>query len=51
VGEDYHRLPTDSTIREPQQRLGCCSTIDGDVKDQKTVNTVNAYTYCLEKSG
>jgi hypothetical protein len=31
--------------------LGCRITIDGDVKDQRTVNTLNAYTYCLEKSG
>jgi hypothetical protein len=31
--------------------LGCRITIDGDVKDQRTVNTLNAYTFCLEKSG
>jgi len=31
--------------------LGCRITIDGEVKDQRTVNTHNAYTYCLEKSG
>jgi hypothetical protein len=31
--------------------LGCRITIDGDVKDERTVNTLNAYTYCLEKSG
>ena len=31
--------------------LGCRITIDGDVKDERTVNTPNAYTYCLEKSG
>lgn len=31
--------------------LGCRITIDGDVKDQRTINTLNAYTYCLEKSG
>ena len=31
--------------------LGCRITIDGDVKDQRMVNTLNAYTYCLEKSG
>ncbi len=31
--------------------LGCRITIDGEVKDERTVNTHNAYTYCLEKSG
>jgi Mycobacterium membrane protein len=31
--------------------LGCRITIDGKVKDERTVNTLNAYTYCLEKSG
>ena len=31
--------------------LGCRITIDGQVKDERTVSTLNAYTYCLEKSG
>lgn len=31
--------------------LGCRITIDGAVKDERIVNTLNAYTYCLEKSG
>ncbi|WP_244601803.1 MmpS family transport accessory protein [Mycobacterium pseudokansasii] len=31
--------------------LGCRITIDGDVKDERTITTHNAYTYCLEKSG
>lgn len=31
--------------------LGCRITIDGEVKDERIVNTHNAYTYCLEKSG
>lgn len=31
--------------------LGCRITIDGEVKDERIVNTLNAYTYCLEKSG
>ena len=31
--------------------LGCRITIDGQVKDERTVNTLNAYTFCLEKSG
>lgn len=31
--------------------VGCRITIDGDVKDERTVTMLNAYTYCLEKSG
>ena len=31
--------------------LGCRVTIDGEIKDERIVNTLNAYTYCLEKSG
>jgi Mycobacterium membrane protein len=31
--------------------IGCRITIDGVVKDERSVNTVNAYTYCLDKSG
>ena len=31
--------------------LSCRIMIDGEVKDERTVNTLNAYTYCLEKSG
>jgi MmpS family membrane protein len=31
--------------------LGCRITIDNVVKDERTVNTMNAYTYCLDKSG
>ncbi|MFV0493730.1 MmpS family transport accessory protein [Mycobacterium sp.] len=31
--------------------LGCRITIDGDVKDERTVTMLNAFTYCLEKSG
>lgn len=31
--------------------LGCRITIDGEIKDERIVNTHNAYTYCLEKSG
>ena len=25
--------------------------IDGQVKDEGTINTLNAYAYCLDKSG
>jgi hypothetical protein len=31
--------------------LSCRITIDGVVKAERTVNALNAYTYCLEKSG
>jgi hypothetical protein len=30
--------------------LGCRITVDGEVKDERTVNQVNAYTFCLVKS-
>ncbi|HET6732589.1 MmpS family transport accessory protein [Mycobacterium sp.] len=31
--------------------IGCRIKIDDVVKDERTVNTLNAYTYCLDKSG
>ena len=31
--------------------IGCRIIIDGVVKDERQVNTMNAYTYCLDKSG
>jgi len=31
--------------------IGCRITINGVVKDERTVNEVNAYTFCLDKSG
>lgn len=31
--------------------IGCRILIDDVVKDERTVNTVNAFTYCLDKSG
>ena len=31
--------------------IGCRIKIDDAVKDQRTVNTQNAFTYCLDKSG
>ena len=30
--------------------IGCRIKIDDVVKDERTVNTLNAYTYCLDKS-
>ncbi|MDD4867640.1 MAG: MmpS family transport accessory protein [Mycobacterium sp.] len=31
--------------------LGCRITVNGEVKDQRTVDKVDAYTFCLDKSG
>jgi hypothetical protein len=31
--------------------LGCRITINGAVKDERTVDKVDAYTFCLDKSG
>lgn len=31
--------------------LSCRITIDDAVKDERTVNQLNAYTFCLDKSG
>ena len=31
--------------------IGCRIKIDDVVKDERTVNTVNPYAYCLDKSG
>ena len=31
--------------------IGCRITIDDAVKDERTVTTLNAFTYCLDKSG
>lgn len=31
--------------------IGCRIVIDDVVKDERTVHTMNAYTYCLDKSG
>jgi len=31
--------------------IGCRIKIDDAVKDERTVNQVNAFTYCLDKSG
>ena len=31
--------------------IGCRIKIDDQVKDERSVNTLNAYTYCLDKSG
>lgn len=31
--------------------IGCRIIVNGDVKDERTVNTPYAYTFCLDKSG
>ncbi|UMB68535.1 MmpS family transport accessory protein [Mycobacterium paraterrae] len=31
--------------------LGCRITVNGIVKDERTVNEMSAYTFCLDKSG
>lgn len=31
--------------------IGCRIKIDDAVKDERTINTLNAFTYCLDKSG
>ena len=31
--------------------IGCRIKIDDAIKDERTVNTLNAFTYCLDKSG
>jgi Mycobacterium membrane protein len=31
--------------------IGCRIIIDGAVKDERSMMTVSAYTYCLDKSG
>ncbi|MGV0696851.1 MmpS family transport accessory protein [Mycolicibacter sinensis] len=31
--------------------LGCRIVIDGELKDERIVNAVSAYTFCLDKSG
>lgn len=31
--------------------IGCRITIDNDVKDERTANALNAFIYCLDKSG
>src|ERR1700754_3914667 len=31
--------------------IGCRITIDGAVKDERTVNKMSAYTFCLDKTG
>jgi len=61
---DDHVLPWayDTTTTQPtvfvnvtaqgdSDSIGCRIKIDDVVKDERTVNTLNAFTYCLDKSG
>jgi hypothetical protein len=31
--------------------IGCRITVNGEVKDERTINKFHAYTFCLDKSG
>lgn len=31
--------------------IGCRITVNGEIKDERTINTAYAYTFCLDKSG
>ena len=51
-----HGHDTAGSVQQPcgagqQRSLGCRITVDGEVKDERIVNEVNAYTFCLVKSG
>lgn len=39
------------TAQGDTDSIGCRITIDDAVKDERTVNTTHAFTYCLDKSG
>jgi hypothetical protein len=40
-----------TTAQGGSDSIGCRIIIDGVVKDERSVKTVNAYTFCLDKSG
>jgi hypothetical protein len=39
------------TAQGDSSTLGCRIIIDGEVKDERIVHQVSAYTFCLDKSG
>jgi Mycobacterium membrane protein len=39
------------TAQGDSDSIGCRIKIDDAVKDERTVNTLNAFVYCLDKSG
>lgn len=53
----YDKTTTDPAVfvnvvaQGDSDSIGCRIVIDGVVKDERSVNTTNAYTYCLDKSG
>lgn len=53
----YDKTTTDPAVfvnvaaQGDSDSIGCRITIDDVVKDEKVVNTLNAYTFCLDKSG
>lgn len=53
----YDTTTTDPTVlvnvmaQGDSPSLGCRIIIDDVVKDERVVNTMNAYVYCLDKSG
>ena len=38
-------------VRGDSDSIGCRIIIDGAVKDERSVKTLNAYTFCLDTSG
>ncbi len=55
LGLRHHHHPTAVFVNVSAQgdsdSIGCRIKIDDAVKDERTANTLNAYTYCLDKSG
>ncbi len=52
--DDHHPaggLRSNVSAQGDSDSIGCRITIDDAVKDERTANTVNAFTYCLDKSG
>jgi hypothetical protein len=53
----YDKTTTDPAVfvnvaaQGDSDSIGCRIKIDDVVKDEKVVNTLNAYTFCLDKSG
>ena len=38
-------------VQGDSDSIGCRIIIDGAVKDERSVKTLNAYTFCLDRSG
>jgi hypothetical protein len=38
-------------VQGDSDSIGCGIIIDGAVKDERSVKTLNAYTFCLDRSG